>query len=157
MHSLTLLSVTLLFFFASVGSAQEKDAPREPSPLLWLASASQYDGKVVIQLAKPKEQGGRGPVRNLEPGTKSLPAPPVMKWSNLEKVILGKTVRAFRVNGKLAEPNYVLKALAKPRGVAVFVRTEGREAPDPFYLAMFREDTLVLVVDFAAINPVKEP
>ena len=155
MRDLTLFSVTLLLF-ASVGSAQEKDAPREPSPLLWLASASQRDGKVVIQLAKPKDRS-RGPVRDLEPGTKSLPAPPVMKWSNLEKVILGKTVRVFRANGKLAEPTYVLKALAKPRGVAVFVRTEGLEAPDPFYLALFREDTPVLVVDHAALNPVKEP
>jgi hypothetical protein len=80
-----------------------------------------------------------------------------MKWSNLEKVILGKTVQVFRVNGKVAEPNYVLKALAKPRGVVVFVRTEGWEPPDPFYLSLFREDTPVLVVDHAAINPVKEP
>ena len=156
MRCLTLLSVTLLFF-ASVGSGQQKDAPREPSPALWLASASQRDGKIIIHLAKPKELGARGPVRNLEPGTKSLPAPGVMKWSNLEKVILGKTVRVFRVNGKLVEPNYVLKALAKQRGVAVFVRTEGWEPPDPFYLSLFREDTPVLIVDHAAINPVKEP
>ncbi len=148
MRGVKLGSITLLLL-GSIGNAGEKDAPREPSPVLWLASASKHDGNVVIQIAKPIDQSAsRGPP-NLGPGIRSLPPPPVMKWRNLEKVILGKTVRVFRVNGKPAEPDYVLKALAKPRGVAIFVRTEGWDAPDPFHP--------VLVVSHAAINPVKEP
>jgi hypothetical protein len=81
-----------------------------------------------------------------------------MKWFNLRKVTLGKTVQVFRANGKPAEPSFVLKALAKPRGVAVFIRTQGSDPakPDPFYLALLREGTLVLVVSEKDIYP-QEP
>src|SRR5260370_23791224 len=102
MRVFTLLSVTLLVV-VPVSSAQEKEAPRGESPRLWLASASQQDGKVVIQIAQPVEQLGADGVRNLGPGVKSLPGTTVIKWSNLRKVVLGKTVQAFRVNGELAE------------------------------------------------------
>jgi len=151
-----LLSVTLLVF-VPVGSVQEKEALRGESPHLWLASASEQDGKVVIQIAKPVEQGGSGVAVRSEPGVKSLGATTVMKWDNLQKVTLGKTVQAFRVNGDVAELKAVLKALAKPKGVAVFVRTkEGDPAkPDPFYLALLREDTIVLVVSEKDIYPQK--
>jgi hypothetical protein len=148
MRVLTLLSATLLLF-VPVGNAQEKDAPPGQPPQLWLASASEQDGKVVIQIAKAEERAGLGGPGGFEPGVKSLPATMVMKWSNLRKVTLGKTVHAFRVNGERAEPKSVLKALAKPKGVAVFVRTKESDPPrpDPFYLALLREDTLVLVVN----------
>src|SRR5437870_612934 len=106
MRVLALLSATLLLC-ARVGSAQEKDAPAGQPPQLWLASASEQDGKVVIQIAKPEERGGLGGRGGFEPGVKSLPATRVMKWSNLQKVTLGKTVQAFRVNGERAEPNSV--------------------------------------------------
>jgi hypothetical protein len=78
-----------------------------------------------------------------------------MKWSNLRKVTLGKTVQAFRVNGEGVESKSVLKALAKPKGVAVIVRTKASDPtkPDPFYLALLREDTLVLVVNDKDIYP----
>jgi hypothetical protein len=148
MRVLTLLSATLLLF-VPVGSAQEKDAPPGQPPRLWLASASEQDGKVVIQIAQPAERGGPGGRGGFEPGVKTLPATMIMKWFNLRKVTLGKTVQAFRVNGERAEPKSVLKALAKPKGVAVFVRTKENDPrrPDPFYLALLRDDTLVLVVN----------
>ena len=154
MRGLTLLYGALLLF-ASVGSAEEKDAPPGQPPQLWLASASEQDGEVLIQIAKPEERGGLGGRGGFEPGVKSLPATTIMKWSNLRKVTLGKTVHAFRVKGERAEPKTVLKALAKPKGVAVFVRTKesGPTRPDPFYLALLREDTLVLVVNDKDIYP----
>lgn len=156
MRVLVLLSATVLLF-VPVGSAQEKDAPPGQPPQLWLASASEQDGKVVIQIAEPVERGGLGGRGGFEPGVKSLPATRVMKWSNLPKVTLGKTVQAFRVNGERAEPKSVLKALAKPKGVAVFIRTKDNDppSPDPFYLALLREDTLVLVVNHKDIYPEK--
>jgi hypothetical protein len=156
MRVLTLLSATLLLL-VRVGSAQEKDTPPGQPPQLWLASASKQDGRVVIQIAKPEERGGLGGRGGFEPGVKSLPATTVMKWSNLRKVTLGKTAQAFRVKGERAEPKTVLKALAKPKGVAVFVRTKESDPtrPDPFYLALLREDTLVLVVNDKDIYPEK--
>jgi hypothetical protein len=70
-----------------------------------------------------------------------------MKWANLRKVTLGQTVRAFGVDGKPVEARAVLKALTEPKGVAVFVRYyQPLLDPDPFYLAMLREGTIVLVV-----------
>jgi hypothetical protein len=46
----------------------------------------------------------------------------------------------------------VLEALRQPKGVAVFVRFyEPLLDPDPFYLAMLREGTIVFVVVADAI------
>ncbi len=156
MRVLAILLATLLLS-VPVGSAQEKDAPRGQPPQLWLASASDQEGAVVIQIAKQVERGGVDGARGLGPGVQSLPATMVMKWSNLRKVTLGKTVQAFRVNGERAETKSVLKALAQPKGVAVFVRTNERDPtrPDRFYLALLREDTLVLVVNEKDIYPNK--
>jgi hypothetical protein len=155
MHVFTLLRLATLLLLVPVASAHEKDGPPGPPPRLWRASASEQDGKVVIQIAKPEERLGRDGARGLEPGVKSLPATMVMNWSNLEKVTLGKTVQAFRVSGQRAEPKLVLKALGKPKGVAVFVRSRESDPamPDPFYLALLREDALVLVVNEKDIYP----
>jgi hypothetical protein len=128
MRMLAFLSAMLLLP-ATVGSAQEKDAPPGPPPQLWLASASEQNGEVVLQLAKPEERLGTSGQGGFEPGVKTLPAETVMKWGNLQKVTLGKTVQAFRVKGERAEPSTVLTR------------------PDPFYLALLCEDTLVLVVN----------
>jgi hypothetical protein len=140
---------------ASVGWAQEKDAPAGPAPQLWLASASRQDGKVVIRIAKPEERGAPGGMGGFEPGVRSLPATTVMKWSEFPRVTLGPTVRAFSADGKAADADAVLGALAKPKGVAVFVRSKEKDptTPDPFYLALLRADTLVLVVDHKDLYP----
>jgi hypothetical protein len=149
-----ILSATSLLFMTAVG-AQDKDAPPGGPPQLWLASASEKDGEVLIMIAKPEERGGHDGLGGFDPGVKSLPATTVMKWTNLRQVTLGKTVQAILVKGERAEPNSVLKALNKPKGVAVFVRTKESDPtkPDPFYLSLLREDTLVLVVNDKDIYP----
>ena len=86
----------------------------------------------------------------------TLPATTVMNWVNRQKEILGQTVHAYRVASDIADlpdylllqPDAVLKALAKPAGVAVYVRTKDSDParPDAFYLALLREGTIVLVV-----------
>jgi hypothetical protein len=77
-----------------------------------------------------------------------------MKWEYKRKVTLGQGIRAFGVNGKPVEPESVLKALTEPKGVAVFVRYyRPLIDPDPFYLALLREGTIVLVVAAEAIGP----
>lgn len=156
MRVFTLLSATLLFL--PVVRAQDNPAPRGPSPRLWRAAAVQEDGTVVIQIAEPVEQGGTEGGGPLEPGVKSLPANRVMAWHPLKKVALGKTVQAFRADGKPAEANAVLKALAKPNGVAVFLRTKDSDpaSPEPFYLALLRAETIMLVVREKDLYP-QEP
>ena len=59
MRVFLLLSAALLVF-VSAGSGQERAAPPGEPLHLWLASASEEDGKVVIQIASPAEQGGPG-------------------------------------------------------------------------------------------------
>jgi hypothetical protein len=157
MRRLLFLIPTLLLLVPVV-SAQDKTAPVGQPPRLWLASAFDRDGKVVVQIAQLEEQGGPGGPGGFEPGVKTVPATTVMKWCNLRPVTLGKTAQAFRVNGERVEANLVLKALAKPKGVAVFVRTKESDPAnvDPFYLALLREDALVLVVNDRDIYP-QEP
>lgn len=154
MRVFLLLSAAFLLF-VSTGIAQERAAPPGEPLHLWLASASQSDGKVVVQIASPAEQGGPGG-GELRPGVGTLPATTVMRWVKRQEAILGKRVDAYRVACDLAglpgyhlvQPDDVLKALAKPTGVAVYVRTKGSDParPDAFYLALLREGTIVLVV-----------
>jgi hypothetical protein len=140
MRVLTLVPVTLLLV-VSVGSGQQKEPPPGEPPQLWRASAAQQDGKIVIQIAHQEYVAPR----------KSVPRE-AMRWKNWRPVTLGKTVRAFRVDGKPMEPMAVLKALAEPKLVAVFVRqhipSRPRDLsdPEPYYLEMLREGTIVLIV-----------
>ena len=124
----------------SASANDDKPPPNEP-PQLWRAAATEHGGNVVIQIARPKYEVPRKAV-----------SAEAMKWHNLKKVTLGKSVRAFGVDGKRVESKAVLKALQQPKGVAVFVRFyEPLLDPDPFYLAMLREGTIVFVVAADAI------
>jgi hypothetical protein len=112
------------------------------------------DGKVLIQIARPGEQatpdGGRRP-----DGVVILPSGAVMNWVNdPRKMTLGKNVIAYRADGKVMEAEAVLKALAKPKGVAVFVRADvSKSKPEAFYLGLLREDTIALVAEEKDIFP----
>jgi hypothetical protein len=149
MRAFALLCGTLLSIVPAA-RAEEKDPPPGESPQLWLASAAQRDGKVVIQIAHQDYVEPRKPV-----------VAEAMKWKNFRQVTLGETVQAFGVDGKPLEPKSVLKALAEPKCVAVFVRNYVRDRPkdladpDPFYLAMLREGTVVLVVGGGDIFPLE--
>jgi hypothetical protein len=146
-YVLTLLQAMWLLV-AVVGSELEKDPPPGEPPQLWLASAEQQDGKVVVQLARQEYKTPRRPI-----------IAEAMRWENLRKVTLGHSVQAFGVNGKPLEPKFVLKALAERRGVAVFVRNNVRDRPkdltEPhaFYLGLLRAGTIVLVAAGADIYP----
>jgi hypothetical protein len=152
---LFLLPSLTAFLFAAVAAAQEKEkdtAPRGDSPKLLQAQATLLDGKVVIRIDHPAEQGA-GPLVRVEGGG-SLPPYMVMRWLELRKLTLGKTVQAYHTNGKPADAEAVLKALAKPKGVAVFIRGKGTQ-PEPFYLGLLREGTLALVVESKDLYPLE--
>jgi hypothetical protein len=139
-----------LVLIVPVGNAQQKQPPPGEPPHLWQASAIKQDGKIVIQIAHQEY---------VEPRT-SVPREP-MRWKNWRPVTLGETVRAFGVKAKTLEPTEVLKALAEPKLVAVFVRqhipSRARDLsdPEPYYLAMLREGTIVLIVTGSDIFPLR--
>lgn len=143
-----------LFCSMTAFAGPEANAPRGEPPRLWLASASEQKGDVVIRISTPTEKGAGEPARGLGPGVQSLGATTVMTWDELGTVTLGKTAEAFRANGERADRATVLKVLAKPKGVAVFVRTEAeRPQLEPFYLSLLREDVLILTVRSSDLYP----
>jgi len=105
------------------------------------ASAAEKDGKVIVQIFRLGP-----PVPPVDPNEKPREG---QVWVELRPVTLGEKVQAFGVDGKRKESKDVLKALAEPKGVAVFMRsdTADKNAPPEFYRAMLREDTILLVVN----------
>jgi hypothetical protein len=144
------LTLATLLLIVPAGNAQEKQPPPGDPPHLWRASAAKQDGKIVIQIAHQDFVDPR----------KAVPREP-MRWENWRPVTLGETVRAFGVDGKALEPKEVLKLLAEPKLVAVFVRqfisNQPRDLsdPEPYYLAALREGTIVLIVTGSDIFPLK--
>jgi hypothetical protein len=144
------LALGALLLIVPVGDAQEKQPPPGEPPQLWRASAAQQDGKIIIQIAHQQYVDPR----------KAVPRE-AMQWENWRPVTLGETVRAFGVDGKALEPKAVLKALAEPKLVAVFVRQHIQSRPkdlsdpEPYYLAMLREGTIVLIVTGSDIFPLR--
>jgi hypothetical protein len=153
----TLLVLSAIVLLA--GLARAADDPKEPAvpagdaPKLWLGSAKKVDGKVVIQLSRPEERAA-GPVLMRE-GVTILPTGKVTVWAEAPKLTLGKTARAFRTTGEPADDAAVEKALAKARGVAVFIRRDALNAakPDPFYLQLLNADAIVIVADYETLYP----
>jgi hypothetical protein len=134
--------VALLLFVPAGNSQENQDHPGYP-PTILLASATEVGGKVVIQLSRP------GPVPpsvdgKVKPGDRFK-----TEWVPLRKVTLGETVQAFAVDGKPVEPKAVLKVLAKPKGVGVFMRNYANDpvTPPAFYRDLFREGSLLLVAN----------
>lgn len=134
-----LLAVTLLSL-APLAAAQEKSAHPGYSPVLMQASAKQEGDRVIVQIARP---GPKPP-----PTDRRQPFVLELEWVNLRKVTLGETVQAFGVDGKPLDAKAVLKALAEPTGVAVFLRTYTTDPTTPaaYYRAMLREGTVLLMV-----------
>lgn len=131
--------LTLLLLASSVAQAEDEGPSGHP-PHLWRASATEVEGKVVVQIAKawPKSSNPQ-----------QDPAADRIVWRELRPVTVGETVAAYDVDGKPLEPKDVLKALTMPKGVAVFVQIYRFDPAEPpaFYLQLLRKGTVVLVVD----------
>ncbi|MEM1070530.1 MAG: hypothetical protein AAGI63_16630 [Planctomycetota bacterium] len=141
MKSLATFCVVHLLW-ANFGYAADVPPPNDP-PNLWRASAITKDGRVAIQLARPKYQTPRiaGPAE-------------AMEWEFLPRVTLGKSASAFKADGKPMASDVLAKKLRRASGVVVFVRFyEPLLEPDPFYLNMIREGTVILVVSADALGP----
>lgn len=131
-----LSALVMLLWTAPAITAQEP--PKFDPPRIYLAKAVEKDGEVKIQFAHA----------NFVP-------PQGYRWTKTVTLTLGKQVRAFRSDGKIADSSAVLKALAKPVGVFCLVRcaADAPTEPDQFYLGMLREDRVILVADSNDIDP----
>jgi hypothetical protein len=125
----------ILAALANEGAGAPPFPPGQP-PHLWLASAIEQDGRVVIQVYEA-----------LPANTDDHFAADMMLWQELQSVVLGETVRAYGVDGELLDPQVVLAALENPTGVAVFITLFHFDPDEPpeFYLSLLQEDTVVLV------------
>ena len=131
------------------------EPPRGPLPKLWRAFATKQGEGVVIELSEPTTDDDAGGIVRRNQAEVLLPEKTPRVWRNLPKLTLGKTVLAFKTDGKRIEPDALLKTLEKPTGVVVFVRTrEGDPAvPEAFHLALFRADAVILVINGTALVP----
>jgi uncharacterized protein (TIGR03000 family) len=129
--------------------AQQPPAPRGDPFQVFRASAAEKDGSVIVQVtplqALPQQRLVDGKPQTFM----------VWRFAATKPLVLGKQVRAFRPDGKPAEAAEVLKALARPTGVACFMHfgTGAPVEPDPFFLALLREGSVALVVDSAELFP----
>lgn len=134
-------ALVALLLIPVAGQAQEDRRHPGYPPTILLASAAEEGGKVVILMSRPGVEAP--PVdAKVEPGDRYETV-----WVPLKKVTLGETVQAFGVDGQPVTPKAVLKALSKPNGVGVFLRSHANdpEKPPAFYRRLFAEGTLLLV------------
>jgi hypothetical protein len=134
---------TLIVFLWIAAPVAAVDPPPHPGypPTMLRGSAVEEKGKVVVQLYQP------GPVTPADlPKVKSGDRYET-EWVPLNKLTLGETVKAFGVDGKPIEPKKLVQALAKPKGVVVFLRSYANDplVPPAFYRELLREATVILV------------
>ncbi len=138
--------VLFTLLFVSIASLTSEAAPPFPPgnpPHLWLASAVEVEGDVVVQIYEAWPS-------NLD----NHPAADDIIWRELRPVTLGETVYAYDVAGETLAADAVLEALENPTGVAVFEMIYQFDPPEPpeFYRSLLREGTVILVVDGADIR-----
>ncbi len=156
MRSLVLCAALGFLAFASPAWGQplipllkkgEELVPAARPDFAYRATAAEVNGKVMIRLSSPSaRRTGKTDARNL--------TLLVYVWEDWKPLTLGKEVKAYSQAGKMLSNEAVLKALAKPVSVVYFVRAkpDDPEQPDPFYMALFRDDTVVLV--FQSQDPI---
>jgi hypothetical protein len=140
-------SIAALPLLVTAGIAQEgSPTPRGVPPEYCLAWASRKDNGVGIRIYRLEVMeveyvDGKEVWRR--------------RWIAPKTLVLGEQVRAYRPTGKAFEPNDVLKALAKPTVVACFIGTIGPKPaePDPIYLGLLREGSVVLAFEVPAPPP----
>jgi hypothetical protein len=149
-----LLSLAMLSLLGTAAFAQAP-VPKGEAPRIGLASAVEKDGKVLIEVFELRET-----MRMKMPeGGDVFMFIEKRNWLLLTAGTLGKEIRAYRPDGKPAAPKEVLKALAKPRGVAYFLGHDRAKPvqPDPFYLGLLRAGSIALAFDRPALARPGEP
>jgi hypothetical protein len=131
----------------TAGIAQEESpSPKGGAPEYCLASATRQGDRVAVRIhrlevVKVEYVDGKDVLRT--------------RWLAPVTFVLGERVRAYRPTGRAVEPNDVLMALGKPTMVACFIGTLGLKPsdPDPLYLGLLREGSVVLAFELPAPPP----
>jgi hypothetical protein len=146
------LSLALLLSLGAAGFAQAP-VPRGQPPQFGLASAVEKDGKVSIVVFELRE------VIRMKVGNGGDVFIQKRHWSLLTTGTLGKDVRAYRPDGKLAAAQEVLNALAKPRAIAYFLGYDKGKPiqPDPFFLSLLKEGSIALAFERPELAPPAKP
>jgi len=115
-------------------------------PSIYRATAAEVKGEVVVRLSVPS-------ARITDKKDAENVTVMAYVWEDMKPLALDKEVKAYSQAGKLLSKEAVLKALAKQVSVVCFVLTkpDDPERPDPFYTAMFRDDTVFLVFQGKAL------
>lgn len=134
-------AVFALVLVVPLGAVPKKDGPPAYSPTFMQASASQRGQDVIVQLFRP------GPT--IPPEDPQAPYDRYrLEWVAVNPVTLGKTAHAFGTDGKPLDARAVLRCLAQPKGVAVFLRSypNDPETPAEFYRCLLRPGLVILMV-----------
>ena len=148
-----LLSLAMLSLLGTAAFTQAP-VPKGETPRIGLASAVEKDGKVIIEVFELRE------VMRMKIPDRGDVFIEKRHWLALTTGTLGKDIRAYQPDGKPAAPKEVLKALAKPRGVAYFLgyNKDKPVQPDPFYLSILKEGSIALAFDRPELaGPVPRP
>src|SRR5262245_10670555 len=130
----TVLSLTFFVLCVTTALAQAP-IPKGRVPMIGLASAVEKDGKVIIEVLELRE------VMRMQIPQRGGVFIEKVHSLQLKTGALGTDIRAYRLDGKLAERQEVLNFLAKPRAVAYFLGYDRKNpaSPDTFYLNMLKE------------------
>jgi hypothetical protein len=148
-------------FSLTMVTAVAQDFPPVPKgtwPSTRLARAVEKDGAVVIRFSDLWNETVSYEVK--KDGNTIVQQKAVKKWSEApgDVKVDGKVVRVLGTDGKPIAPKTLLKRLAKPELVAVFMFNPGEEIqPDPFYLKMLGKDVLVFAAPYENLAPTPRP
>jgi hypothetical protein len=143
----------IVLLLAPSGSAQDTPPPpKGVAPLFGLASAVEKDGKVVIELCEARDVAR---IRVMDHDEFIQ----MDYWLPLATATLNKDIRAYRLDGKPADPKEVLKALGKQRSVVYFLGFDKAKPvrPDPFYLSVLEKGSVVLALEIPERAPPPAP
>jgi hypothetical protein len=116
--------------------------PKGPAPLFGVARATEKEGKVTVELFELRDVVGIPVMDHIE-------FIQMDNWLELASRAVGKDMRAFRPDGKPADPKEVLRSYAKPRAVMYFLGYDKAKPvqPDPFYLSLLKEGSIALALE----------
>jgi hypothetical protein len=134
-------------------AAEVPKMPRSLPPEVGLATVSTRDGAVMVELLVPQTHSVPAE-REVELNGKKVKATVYVtrpsRWAILRLEVDGKEVQAFDLEGKAIAPEQLPKLLGKKHTpVALFKDVD----PDPYYLRMLREGTVVIRAPESRINP----
>ena len=148
-----LFTVAMSIGLVASSSGQDRSPPRTgaPAPSFELVTAAEKDGAITVRYSHM----GLGVV------TLMMDGKPVRTTGYVQYEItfnaVGKGVAVLGADGKAIDSKDLLKRLAKPTAVAVFVfPPEVESKPDPFYLGVLREDIVVFAVPSKEFTSVQQ-